>query len=108
MIPDSNSSDWSSYVAGLGIPKGAQYQFDPLTGRNELVNAGDQLGLGAPTISASRLAALGAGPAGLVQTSPSQVTINVAGSVVSEGELVENVRLGLLKSQRSGRELVLD
>jgi len=36
------------------------------------------------------------------------VTINVAGSVLSEGELVENVRLGLLKSQRSGRELVLD
>ena len=108
MIPDSNSPDWSSYIAGLGIPKGAQYQFDPLTGRSELVDAGDQLGLGAPTISASRLAALGASPATVLQTSPTEVVINVQGSVVTEGELVENVRLGLLKSQRSGRELVLD
>ena len=35
------------------------------------------------------------------------VTVNVAGSVVTEGQLVENIREGLLLSQRSGRQLVI-
>ena len=35
------------------------------------------------------------------------VTVNVAGSVVTEGQLVENIREGLLLSQRSGRQLVM-
>ena len=35
------------------------------------------------------------------------VTVNVAGSVVTEGQLVENIREGLLLSQRSGRQLVV-
>lgn len=36
-----------------------------------------------------------------------QIVVNVAGSVVSERDLVESVRQGLLQSQRSGRQLVL-
>lgn len=35
------------------------------------------------------------------------ITVNVAGSVVTEGQLVENIREGLLLSQRSGRQLVI-
>ena len=35
------------------------------------------------------------------------VVVNVAGSVTSEGDLVENIRQGLLKSQQSGKQLVL-
>jgi hypothetical protein len=34
------------------------------------------------------------------------ITINVAGSVISEADLVETVRRGLIDSQRSGRQLV--
>jgi len=34
------------------------------------------------------------------------VTINVAGSVISEGQLIETVRVGLIEAQRSGRRLV--
>jgi hypothetical protein len=34
------------------------------------------------------------------------ITINVAGSVISERDLVETVRRGLIDSQRSGRQLV--
>jgi hypothetical protein len=37
----------------------------------------------------------------------STVVVNVAGSVTTEGELVENIRQGLLKSQQSGKQLVL-
>lgn len=35
------------------------------------------------------------------------VTVNVHGSVVTENELVEGIREGLLESQRSGRQLVI-
>lgn len=35
------------------------------------------------------------------------ITVNVAGSVISENDLVENIRRGLLNAQRSGRTLVL-
>jgi TP901 family phage tail tape measure protein len=34
------------------------------------------------------------------------ITINVAGSVISEGDLIEQVRIGLVEAQRSGRRLV--
>jgi hypothetical protein len=34
------------------------------------------------------------------------ITINVAGSVISEADLVETVRRGLIDAQRSGRQLV--
>jgi hypothetical protein len=34
------------------------------------------------------------------------ITINVAGSVISEGDLIETVRVGLVEAQRSGRRLV--
>ena len=36
------------------------------------------------------------------------IVVNVAGSVTSEGDLVENIRQGLLKSQQSGNQLVLN
>ena len=39
--------------------------------------------------------------------SGTNVVVNVAGSVTTEGELVENIRQGLLKSQQSGKQLVL-
>lgn len=42
--------------------------------------------------------------AGMAQTN---VVVNVAGSVVSEGDLVETVRKGLVNAQRSGRVLLL-
>jgi hypothetical protein len=34
------------------------------------------------------------------------ITINVAGSVISEYDLVETVRIGLLDAQRSGKQVV--
>ena len=34
------------------------------------------------------------------------ITINVSGSVISEGDLIETVRRGLIDAQRSGRQLV--
>ena len=34
------------------------------------------------------------------------ITINVAGSVITEGDLIETVRRGLVKSQRNGAQLV--
>jgi len=36
------------------------------------------------------------------------IVVNVTGSVTSEGDLVENIRQGLLKSQQSGNQLVLN
>ena len=35
------------------------------------------------------------------------IVVNVTGSVTTEGELVENIRQGLLRSQQSGNQLVL-
>lgn len=40
-------------------------------------------------------------------TSQTNVVVNVAGSVTSEQDLVENIRKGLLNAQRSGRVLLL-
>jgi hypothetical protein len=37
----------------------------------------------------------------------SSVVVNVAGSVTSENDLVEQIRQGLLRSQQSGKQLVL-
>jgi hypothetical protein len=45
--------------------------------------------------------------AGWKDPAGSTVVVNVAGSVTTEGELVENIRQGLLKSQQSGKQLVL-
>ena len=36
-----------------------------------------------------------------------QVTVNVSGSVISERDLIEQVRVGLLRAQKSGRQVVL-
>ena len=36
-----------------------------------------------------------------------QIVVNVGGSIVSERDLIENIRKGLLNAQRSGRTLVL-
>ena len=36
------------------------------------------------------------------------ITVNVEGSVSSERELVESIRKGLLRSQQSGRSVVLN
>lgn len=36
-----------------------------------------------------------------------EITINVSGSVISEGQLIEKVRQGLLSAQRSGRTVVI-
>ena len=38
---------------------------------------------------------------------PIYVTVNVSGSVISEKDLVEQVRVGLLRAQKSGRQVVL-
>ncbi len=55
-------------------------------------------------------------PGGLSQLGPmansasatdTNIIINVEGSVVSEGQLIEKVRLGLLSAQRSGRTVVI-
>jgi hypothetical protein len=51
-----------------------------------------------PSIKAPRIPAIGAYSAG--------VTVNVAGSVISENDLVETVRKGLVNSQRNGAGLV--
>ena len=57
----------------------------------------DAIKRGAPSRGLGRGGAAGGGA----------VIINVAGSVVSERDLVESVRRGLLQSQRNGRQLVL-
>jgi hypothetical protein len=44
---------------------------------------------------------------GLVASAPAQVTINVAGSVTSENDLVQTVRNGLLAGQYNGQGLTL-
>jgi len=51
-----------------------------------------------------------AGPEAIIPLNRSNlmggVTVNVAGSVISEGDLIETVRVGLVEAQRSGRRLV--
>jgi hypothetical protein len=50
---------------------------------------------------------IGEAPIGFsLRSASSGVTVNVAGSVISEGDLVEKVRVGLVKSQRNGSPLV--
>ena len=46
-------------------------------------------------------------PGASYNTGTGSVVVNVAGSVTTEAELVENIRQGLLKSQQSGKQLVL-
>ena len=43
---------------------------------------------------------------GSFNTRSAGVTVNVAGSVISENDLVETVRKGLVNSQRNGAGLV--
>lgn len=45
--------------------------------------------------------------AGLSQTGGMNVYVNIEGSVTSERDLIESVRVGLLKAQKSGRQVVL-
>jgi len=49
---------------------------------------------------------IGEAPIGFGIGARAGVTVNVAGSVVSEGDLVERVRQGLVNAQRSGKGLV--
>jgi hypothetical protein len=50
---------------------------------------------------------IGEAPIGFsLRSASSGVTVNVAGSVISEGDLVEKVRVGLVKAQRNGSPLV--
>jgi hypothetical protein len=43
---------------------------------------------------------------GLRSSDAGNVVVNVAGSVIAEGDLVEKVRVGLVKAQRNGSPLV--
>jgi len=49
---------------------------------------------------------IGEAPIGFSTRSASSVTVNVAGSVISQNDLVESVRKGLVNAQRSGKGLV--
>jgi len=49
---------------------------------------------------------IGEAPIGFSPRSASSVTVNVAGSVIAENDLVETVRQGLVNSQRNGKGLV--
>jgi len=49
---------------------------------------------------------IGEAPIGFSTRSASSVTVNVAGSVISQNDLVETVRKGLVNSQRNGAGLV--
>ena len=49
---------------------------------------------------------IGEAPIGFSTSSASSVTVNVAGSVISQNDLVESVRKGLVNSQRNGAGLV--
>jgi len=49
---------------------------------------------------------IGEAPIGFSPRSASSVTVNVAGSVISQNDLVESVRKGLVNSQRNGAGLV--
>ena len=49
---------------------------------------------------------IGEAPIGFSTRSASSVTVNVAGSVISQNDLVESVRKGLVNSQRNGAGLV--
>ena len=64
-------------------------------GINEIGSGGREIGL--PPINYNLLSGVGA---------RSAVTVNVAGSVVTENDLVESVRKGLVNSQRNGAGLV--
>lgn len=62
-------------------------------------------------VTGPTLAMIGeAGPEAVIPLNRSammgNITINVTGSVISEGDLVETVRRGLVKSQRNGAQLV--
>ena len=46
-------------------------------------------------------------PTGSNRDNRSAVTVNVTGSVVTEGQLVENIRRGLIDAQRNGKPLVV-
>jgi len=45
---------------------------------------------------------------GLTASAPANVTINVAGSVTSENDLVQTVRNGLLRGQYNGQSITLE
>jgi hypothetical protein len=64
-------------------------------GINEIGSGGREIGL--PPINYNLLSGVGA---------RSAVTVNVAGSVVTQNDLVESVRKGLVNSQRNGAGLV--
>ena len=49
---------------------------------------------------------IGTAPIGFSTRSASSVTVNVSGSVISQNDLVESVRKGLVNSQRNGAGLV--
>jgi hypothetical protein len=49
---------------------------------------------------------IGEAPIGFSTRSASSVTVNVAGSVISQNDLVETIRQGLVNKQRNGAGLV--
>jgi hypothetical protein len=81
-------------VSGLPVPAGQTPS--ETTGRGTAIPAGLPSYL--TNISTARIPAIGEYSAG--------VTVNVAGSVISENDLVETVRKGLVNSQRNGAGLV--
>ena len=71
-------------------------------GINEIGSGGRPIGeapLPRPTGRTPRIAEFGSSTAG-------SVTVNVGGSVVTQTDLVEQIRLGLISAQRSGKQLV--
>lgn len=56
-----------------------------------------QITLNRPTLNSGALSA---------QSLSGNVTINVAGSVISQNDLVEQMRIGLINAQKSGKQLV--
>jgi len=85
-----------------GLMRGAQFETGP-GGMSRLVSAGTSAAL------AGREGELfhATVDLGALASSQGNITVNVAGSVTTETELVETIRTGLIKSQQSGRQLVI-
>jgi hypothetical protein len=89
-----------SWVPGIG---GKGFSFPSFPSIPALADGG--------IVSRPTLALIGeAGPEAVVPLGRGggmgNITVNVAGSVISEGDLIEQVRIGLVEAQRSGRRLV--
>lgn len=82
-------------VSGIPVPAGQT--------PSETIGGGFQPGFGGvPSVGGGTIRV----PVPSAKTRSADVTVNVAGSVIAQNDLVEQIRLGLIDSQKSGKQLV--